>query len=308
MSKTLLIDLNNLAIRNFFTTEIQPVEDPQYNLWKYEIFSQIYWTLVKFSASEVILGIDGSNSWRKLVFPRYKGHRKKERREDVDWDKLFSELTELHESIRHNIPFKVIQLNRAEADDVIGVLSSHLSNNIVIISNDHDYKQLCDNRIKVFNPTKKEHMELEEDKETFLRKLALKGQAKDNIFNVKTPSDYPDELRKPGFGDKSVEKVMDQNLDEFLERREHITKNYVDENEKEVEYNKCFTLKENYDRNRILIDFDYIPLRLRNTIINEYESYKLPNPESIYSFFKNRNWRGFLDEYQIVENTLLELY
>jgi 5'-3' exonuclease len=306
----LLFDVNNLAIRNLFTPEIGATsDDPQYQLWKFEIFSQIYWSIIKHRpVSEVVLAVDGPNSWRKALFPKYKSGRVK--KEDVDWDMVYTHLNMLCTDIQQNIPFKTIKLPRTEADDTIGVLAETLKHtkDVIIVSNDIDYMQCTSDNVCVFNPTKKEFVTLNEDRETFINRMILKGQSKDTIFNVKTPSDYPDELRKPGLGDKTVDKILNEGLDQFLEKKQKINKNYTDDDGNEQTYHIEFAPKENFDRNKKLLLFDYIPNSIRSRILDTYNNYTLPDPNNMLSFFQKNGWNSFLDNYEITEKVLLKLY
>ena len=67
-------------------------------------------------------------------------------------------------------------------------------------------------------------------------------------------------------------------------------------------------LKENFHRNRVLIDFNYIPRTINKRIMNAYKNYSFPPPENIYKYFKKYNMREFLENYTHIENLLMELY
>lgn len=221
---------------------------------------------------------------------------------------MYAEYHKFCEEIKNHIPFKIIQIDKAEADDIIGVLAKYINKESVVVSNDEDFLQLSDHRVKVYNPNKKDFLELKENKEYFINRLCLKGQSKDNIFNVNTPSDYPDELKKPGIGDKKVDKIMESGLNNFLDTEQNIKKTYTDNDGNEQIYQKSFKPRENYHRNWVLLDFDKIPNIVQNKIKEKYDFYKLPDPENIYKFFKSKGWNGYLDQYDIVERTLLNLY
>lgn len=310
MSNVLLFDLNNLAMRNFFTKEIQPDSpNPQYQLWKYEIFSQIYWSIQKFKpVDEIILACDGKDSWRKLLFDRYKGDREKKRRDDIDWDTLFAQLNSFIQDIKQHIPFKVIKVNRAEADDVIAVLCNNIKKHTIIMSNDSDFLQLQSSTTSVYNPTKGEYLWLTEDKDVFLSKLCLKGQSKDNIFNAKTPSDYPEELRKPPLGEKTADKIIENGLNDFLDSKQTINKKYTDVDGNEQIYDVDFYPRGNFDRNQKLINFDNIPKIVVDRILQTYYSYEMPDPGNMYSFFERQGWTSFLESFEITEKVLVKLF
>lgn len=290
-----LVDFHNLLFRMFFIKQVGGyTTNPEYSLWRYMICESVYKLLWKVKGvSEVVLAVDDKVSWRKSYFPRYKESRKKQRdkSKDVDWQRLFEEINRLAADIKHHLPFKVIRMRYTEADDVIAVIAQESRKDCVISSNDEDYLQLCSNRIKIWNPSKNEYVLCEWPEEFVIRKC-LTGQAKDDIFNVKTPSDWglTEETkgkRKPGFGPKSADKVMAGDYKKWLEKED---------------------LEDNFKRNRNLIDFNHIPQTIRKRVLETYRGYNFPPPSNMYQFFKENNMRGFLDDFHNVENKLMELY
>jgi hypothetical protein len=122
------------------------------------------------------------------------------------------------------------------------------------------------------------------------------GQAKDDIFNVKTPLDWGiteatqkdgKPKRKPGLGPKTLEKIMKDGYEKWLKDND---------------------LESRFELNRNLIDFHRIPDVIRKTIISSYVSYQFPDPSNIYNFFRENNFREFLEKYEQVESKLLTLY
>jgi len=292
---SLLIDYHNMSFRCFFTKEIGiTTPAPDFQLWKYMMINSIYGALYKIdNVREVILAIDDSQPWRKVYFPRYKESRKKRREDtDIDWQILYNILEKYALEMKEKLPFKVLKVSRAEADDVIAILSMEvIDRDKVIISNDEDFQQLCSGKTKLYNPSKKEYIECE-DTEGFIVKKSLLGQPKDDIFNIKTPSDWgltPDTegKRKPGYGVAALEKTMKFGWQEWLKENK---------------------LEENFKRNRILIDFRMIPKPIRGNIAKAYKDYNLASPENIYKFFKENGFRSFLEDFTKVENKLMELY
>jgi len=67
------------------------------------------------------------------------------------------------------LPLKQVYVSDCEADDVIGYLSkySYSDRNVLIVSSDHDYYQLIDDRIKVWSPTLKKIVTRDSVKERF---------------------------------------------------------------------------------------------------------------------------------------------
>lgn len=81
-------------------------------------------------------------SWRKKLLGQYKGTRKKD--SDIDWDFVFSGYNEFKDEVKtKNI--KILEAPEIEGDDWISYLvkdANESSRSTMIISNDHDIKQL----------------------------------------------------------------------------------------------------------------------------------------------------------------------
>lgn len=301
--KVILFDFNNLVFRNFFIKEVEPhSEKPDFMLWRYNIFNSIYQSLWKEkNVVEMVIAVDDKNSWRKSYFPRYKESRKKQRdKSDVNWELMFGNINKLVSDLKHYMPFKVIKVRSAEADDVIAVIAKNIEEKSIIISNDEDYLQLSSDKIKLYNPQKKDYVKCDDCKNFLMEKIMM-GQKKDDIFNILTPDDWGKTKettgkRKPGFGPAAFKKVVNEGMDKWIERK-HVNKLYGE-----------IDVKKHYKRNQILIDFDKIPRTIIGRILDQYDNQSFPPPSNIYQFFKRYNMRGFLDDFNRVEQKLMELY
>lgn len=288
MKNTILYDFNNLAVRMFTVKEVEALfGTPNIQLWRYFIFSDIYNFFKETEASEVVLAVDSSKSWRKFYWNRYKESRKPKRDSSgIDWDLLHHSLDDYIYEIADYLPFKVLRVHTAEADDIIATLCKELEGRFIIHSTDEDYLQLCSDYVKIYNPKKKEYVYADDIKKFLLEKI-LTGQKKDDIFNILTPLDWPKDKRKPGFGPVAAKKVMETGYEGWLKEK---------------------GLEERFKVNRILIDFNKIPGVVKKAILKSYKEYSLPEPDKIYTFLKKNNFRGYLEEFNRVEARMLELY
>lgn len=286
MKNVTLWDFHNLSARCYFALDAM---NPDIPLWRFNVIDNIYNSLYKTNTDEVVLAIDDSKSWRKLYWSRYKESRKTQRdKSEVDWNFYHSKLQELINDIQENLPFKVLQVNNCEGDDIIAVLCKEVPNNYVIISVDEDFLQLYGDNVAIYNPHHKKQCYVTcEDTRQFIIKKCLTGQAKDGIFNIKTPLDWPVDKRKPGFGEVAATKVMNEGYEKWL---------------------KDNGLEERFKVNQTLMDFDMIPKAISTSILNTYNSYKLPDPDKIYPFFAKNKFNTYLDDIGNVENKLLTLY
>ena len=72
---------------------------------------------------EMVIACDSKNVWRREIFPNYKAGRKANRaKSEHDWDAIFSMLHNIKDEIKTFLPYKVIEIETAEADDIIATL------------------------------------------------------------------------------------------------------------------------------------------------------------------------------------------
>ena len=220
--------------------------------------------------SNIIIACDSRNYWRKEVFPHYKSGRKKNRdKSALDWAMIFDVMTKVKQELKENFPYKVIEVDRAEADDIFGTLVPRLASNesIMMVSSDGDFKQLhqygdvkqYSSMMKVFVKSPNPQLELKEK--------ILKGDSGDGICNIISPADS----LVLGVRQKSMTKLL-------LEK--YITLNFDD---------PTIENYENIQRNKMLIDLTMIPLDIKNYIIDEYEKEQTGSKNMIMKYFiKNK--------------------
>lgn len=95
---------------------------------------------------DIVIALDKSSSgyWRKDLYPGYKASRKKGREEsEIDYSEVFDEIEGLIDQIKNNLPWKVIEVPKAEADDIMLVLAREYNKfeKILIHSPDKDMIQ-----------------------------------------------------------------------------------------------------------------------------------------------------------------------
>ena len=206
---------------------------------------------------EVVLCSDNRKYWRKEFFPFYKASRKKSRsNSDLDWHLIFDMLAKFKVELKENFPYKVIDVEGAEADDIIGTLvPRHIMNeNILIISSDGDFLQLqmyngrSKYSVKQYNPTQKKFL-ISENPLDELKQKIITGDKGDGIPNILSPSDtFVREIRQKVMTEAKLTKFMSEHYTEY------------DENS-----------KIGFSRNQTLIDLRNIPGDIQSKIINTYE-------------------------------------
>jgi hypothetical protein len=230
---------------------------------------------------EVVLCSDNRKYWRKEYFPFYKAGRKKSReKSDLDWHLIFDILAKMKVELREYFPYKVIDVEGAEADDIIGTLVPiHIMNeNIVIISSDGDFLQLQQYNgkskftVKQYNPAQKKFVKSENPLEELNEKI-IRGDKGDGIPNIFSPSDcFVRDLRqKP------------------------ITKGVLDKLLKEERTNWSSEAQTGYSRNQTLIDLRNIPDEIKSKIINMYEETKPASRSKLLNYFIEYKLKNMMD-------------
>ena len=118
----ILIDYNAIAISNVVAMGIEVEE----NMVRHMILNSIRMHRVKHKEKygEIVICCDGGKNWRKDYFPAYKHKRKSARKESkMDWNELFRITNMVQQEIQENFPWKVVDVDECEADDVIGELT-----------------------------------------------------------------------------------------------------------------------------------------------------------------------------------------
>jgi hypothetical protein len=167
------------------------------NLVRHMVFNSIRMYKQKFGEKygELIICCDDKNYWRKQIFPHYKASRKDDReKSSYDWNEIFTALNNIRDEIRDNAPYKVIQVEHAEADDVIGTICHTYGQQlggdpILILSGDKDFQQLQEySNVEQYSPILKKFIKCT-DPQGYLLEHILKGDRGDGIPNILSPAD-----------------------------------------------------------------------------------------------------------------------
>lgn len=269
----IILDYNQIALSVLTSSEFKPKlsggdEEVVKNLVRHATIATILSYKKKYGGKygKVVIACDGREYWRKEVFPYYKANRKKNRdNSDLNWKLIFDCLSEMRSDIKEYFPYRVIHLNRVEADDIIAVLSEWAQDNelieqgldsepqpILIVSSDRDFKQLhIYNNVKQWSPMQKKFVTAtKKEIQEYKIQHIVKGDVGDGIPNMMSRDDV---LVTEGERQKVVSA---KRLEEFFERGK----------------DACRTDEErrNWDRNETLVSFSKIPEDIKRDIIREY--------------------------------------
>ena len=210
----------------------------------------------KMNYGDMVLCYDDKNYWRRQVFPYYKQNRKKERENSkYDWDRVFSVLNTIRDEVRENFPYHVIQVQGAEADDVIASLvkqndDKDLPEPVLILSADKDFIQLHKyESVRQYDPIRNKWIE-HEDPVQYLQEHIIKGDRSDGIPNILTCDDAI-------VTGKPQKKMSREKISTLASMDPEKFTNYI--------------RLRNWKRNAELIDFSMIPEDLEVRIFETFE-------------------------------------
>lgn len=271
----ILIEYSSLAISSYIEDAMEVDSKITEGLYRHILLNNIRHIKTKFGKEygKLVFAIDSEHYWRKDYFEHYKANRKKSReKSDLDWNFIFSNMTKIKLELKEFFPYHVIESHGAEADDVIAVLAEHAKNKekVLIVSRDKDFIQLQRyNHVKQFSKTDKKFIEPSTTAEAYLQEHIIKGDVGDGIPNILSDDDT--------FvaSDKRQGRMTQQRIEKFLQ-------NIPDE------------LKQNYERNSTLIDFQHIPEIIKRDIIDAYDNYQVKDSSMLFTYFTEKRLSNLL--------------
>jgi len=223
---------------------------------------------------EVVICVDGPDPWRRDIFEQYKAKRREGRdNDDKDWESVFGLIHTIKEELRDNFPYKVVQLDKVEADDIIATIVKRthkkwFNEKYLIISGDKDFQQLQKYpNVYQYSPIQKKFIETDSPQE-YIYEHILRGDTSDGIPNFLSPDDtFVNKIKQKPVAKKKLAGWIDSLM------RGNDPQDFCNE----YHYR-------NYQRNQRLIDFDYIPDDIESDIYKEYEKVTVSSRSKILPY------------------------
>jgi hypothetical protein len=278
----IMVDLNQVLISNLMQHLKQITKSHEMNedLIRHMCINNIRANVKQFKSKypNVIICCDNKKYWRRNFFPFYKSQRKHDREASgLDWNMIFDTLNKIRDELKEHFPYKVLDVEGAEADDVIAVLTARLSSNsnILILSSDKDFGQLQKYKnVTQYSPILKRFIKIENPK-TFIREHILKGDRGDGIPNFLSPDNtFATGERQKVINSKRLQEWISQDAETF-----------------------CTTdiMLRGYKRNQTLVDFDYIPGDIQASIVSAFENTKVATKEKMLNYFIDKGLKVMIE-------------
>jgi hypothetical protein len=280
----ILIDLNQVLISNLMQQiNHSPKVQLDENLIRHMVLNSLrsYIKQFKEKYGEIIIACDSKRSWRKDYFPFYKANRKKARDESgFDWNLIFETLGKIRQELKDNLPHKVIEVEGAEADDIIGVLTARKAphEDVLILSSDKDFVQLqkYPNVIQ-YSPILKRFVKTDNPHQ-HVKEHIIRGDKGDGIPNF----------------------LSSDNVFALGERQKTINSKKLSEWLKKTPEEFCINevMLRGYKRNQMLVDLDFIPETIQSNIIDAYENTTVGSRQKLFNYFIEKKLKNLFEVIQ----------
>ena len=276
----IIFDFNQVAISSLMEqigSSKKPVEE---SLVRHMILNVIRTYVKKFKTThgpEVVIACDNKHYWRRDIFPQYKASRKKNRdASGHDWASIFECLHKIKEELKEYSPYKVVDVDTCEADDIIAVLTMKYAahGKVMILSSDKDFAQLQKfPNVEQFSPILKKFIK-EQLPAAQLKQMIIRGDKGDGIPNILSPDGvFVEGGRQKPITEVKIIQWMNQQPEDFC----------VGE------------MLRNYKRNEMLIDLSKIPTDLQEKILDKYDSVQPKTRQVFMNYMINNRLKNLIE-------------
>jgi len=287
----IIVDYNQTAISTFMG-EVRGRTDIEVNvpLLRHMILNAIRGYKTRFRSEfgdNLVIACDNRHYWRRQVFPYYKASRRKSRdASGFDWPSIFDALNAIRNEIDEFLPYPVIDVDGAEADDVIGALAEYSqsakegvlfeeSEPVLIISGDHDFNQLQKwSNIQQYSPVKKKMIKIDESAHAILMEHIIQGDKGDGVPNMLSDDDtFVTDKRQ-----KSIRKVQ------LAEWKKLAPEDFV-----------TGEMAAGYVRNKQLVDLSMTPQEIKDAVVDSYHRQLNKDKGQLLNYFIKYKLKGMID-------------
>ena len=289
----IVIDYNQVAI-GAFMAEVRGRTDIDVNLplLRHMILNTIrsYNKRYRDEYGDTIIACDNRHYWRREIFPYYKAGRKTSRESSgMDWSSIFDALNIVREELDEVFPYPVINIDGAEADDVIGTLAEYSQtigeesvlfgditpDPFLIVSGDHDFQQLQKySNVKQWAPAQKKWVKIKQPAHEVLLEHIIRGDKGDGIPNMLSADDcFVQGVRQRPIRKTLIAEWVKQKPEQFI----------------------TGDMAAGYNRNSQLVDLTKTPQEIKDAIINSYEAQTNKDKSHLLNYFIKNKMKHMID-------------
>ena len=278
----ILVDMNQVTLSNLMV-QLGGSKNVEPDFVRHMVLNSLRSYRSKFEGEfgELVLCYDNKTNWRREYFPNYKHSRRKGRKDSkLDWNNIFDTLHMIKDELTEFFPYKVLEVENAEADDIIASVVFHVASEpknyekVLILSGDKDFIQLQKhNFVTQYSPIQKKFMN-GENPTTYIKTHILQGDRSDGVPNFLSPDNtFVDELRQKPISKRKLETWIDLEPEDFCNEN----------------------MMRNYHRNRTLIDLDYIPKEIVERCIQTFIDTPYKDRKNLLNYFVKYRLRNLTE-------------
>jgi hypothetical protein len=277
----IIMDLSQVMISNLMIQLGNHTNaDIEEDLLRHMVLNSVRAYNVKFKNEfgEMIIACDAGNNWRRQVFPYYKANRRKNReKSEINWTVVFETLNKVRDELKDYFPYRVIRVDGAEADDIIGTLAQTYGNTnekILILSGDKDFVQLqAYMNVQQFDPVQKKWRKTN-DVDKFIKEHIIRGDTGDGVPNFLSADDtFVVGARQKPISQKKLDQWLNSDPKEFCDEK----------------------MLRGYLRNQQLVDLNFIPPDIKKEVLVQYEQQAGKGRDKLFNYFIERRLKLLLE-------------
>lgn len=275
----IIIDYSGIALASIITQRLDIKED----VIRHVILNTIRMYNKKFrdEYGQMVIACD-SSTWRRDYFPNYKFKRREGREEStMDWNEVFRIINGVRDDLAEHFPYKVVTINKAEADDIIGTLTIETQEfgkhePVMIVSADKDFIQLHKfSNVKQYSPLLKKFI-VEKNPRMYILEHIFKGDSGDGVPNILSPDNtFVEGIRQSPVTKKKIQEWTDNidNIESVLDAETY----------------------RNFIRNKKLIDLTETPDSVKQEIINTYDEIKVSHKSRVLNYLIKKRCKMLIE-------------
>lgn len=278
----ILVDMNQVTLSNLMIQIGRNAEvDP--DMVRHMVLNSLRGYRNRFCEEygELVLCYDNKGNWRREYFPNYKHGRRKDRKASkLDWGSIFDTLHLIKQELQNNFPYKVLEVENVEADDIIASVVSYVAETpshyekVLILSGDKDFIQLQKHSfVTQYSPVLKKFVN-GIDPDVYIKEHILKGDRSDGVPNFLSPDNcFVNELRQRPISKKKLATWIDLDPEDFCNEE----------------------MLRNYQRNRTLIDLTQAPDWVSKTCVEAYLNSKVNDRSGLLNYFIKHRLKNHME-------------
>ena len=278
----ILVDMNQVTLSNLMV-QLGGSKNVEPDFVRHMVLNSLRSYRSKFEGEfgELVLCYDNKTNWRREYFPNYKHSRRKGRKESkLDWNNIFDTLHMIKDELTEFFPYKVLEVENAEADDIIASVVFHVASEpknyekVLILSSDKDFIQLQRyNFVSQYSPMQKKFVN-GIDPTTYIKEHILKGDRGDGVPNFLSPDNtFVDELRQRPMSKRKLEAWIDLEPSDYCNEE----------------------MMRNYHRNRTLIDLSYIPDNIKEKCTQTFLDAPEGSRKHLLNYFIKKKLKSLME-------------